>query len=148
MAKGLSRGRSGPTPDPNALARDRKDDQASWQTLPVEGYKGKVPEWPYPKGTVREKKLWKELWATPQAAAWAALAVAPTDVAEYIKLSLEMEHGEFKFAGEVRQRRAALGLSVDGMLRNRWRVGEVSKPASKSGRSSSANVKNRLKVVK
>jgi hypothetical protein len=48
MARGGARVNSGPPPDPNALRRDRKSDQAGWTTLPAEGRKGRTPKWPLP----------------------------------------------------------------------------------------------------
>lgn len=123
MAKrGGSRINSGPMKDPNAYRRDRKDDQSSWLELPADGCSVKVPAWPYPKGSVREKKLWAELWRTPQAFAWHQLAIDVFDVAEFVKLRLEFESGRFGNAAEIRQRRDGLGLSAGGMVRNSWRV--------------------------
>lgn len=48
MPRGGARVNSGPPPDPNALRRERKSDQAGWTTLPAEGRKGRAPRWPLP----------------------------------------------------------------------------------------------------
>lgn len=69
MASGGARARSGPAPDPNALRRDRKDDQG-WTSLPAEGRQGKAPSWPLVDPTPRELKLWTEFWKKPQAILW------------------------------------------------------------------------------
>lgn len=45
MPRGGARVNSGPPPDPNALRRDRKSDQAGWTTLPAKR-RGRTPRWP------------------------------------------------------------------------------------------------------
>jgi hypothetical protein len=45
MASGGARATSGPSPDPEALRRDRKSDP-KWIDLPAEGRVGPPPEWP------------------------------------------------------------------------------------------------------
>lgn len=46
MPKGGARINSGPTPDPQALRRDRPSDRDGWTLLPAGGYQGTVPPWP------------------------------------------------------------------------------------------------------
>ncbi len=48
MPRGGARVNSGPPPDPNALRRDRKEDQAGWTMLPASGRDGRTPKWPLP----------------------------------------------------------------------------------------------------
>src|SRR5690606_41657198 len=69
MASGGARVRSGPAPDPNALRRDREAGQ--WVTLPAEGRKGPVPEWPLPEPTEREPEVRRQMWSKPHALRWA-----------------------------------------------------------------------------
>lgn len=106
---------------------------------------GVPPEWPLVMPTDREMQLWEELWARPQAVMWerldqgieVAMFVRKLGEAELPKASVELQK-------VVRQYLDSLGLSVQGMLRNRWKIApavEVPKattpkaPARKSARS-------------
>lgn len=46
MPRGGARVNSGPTPDPNALRRDRAGDREGWTYLPAAGFTGPIPGWP------------------------------------------------------------------------------------------------------
>ena len=119
MASGGARQRPGPAPDPNSLrSLNRRD---GYTTLP-RAFDGPMPAWPLAVGSVRERKLWVELWGTPQAAAWHAANLWPNDVALYVRLSLAAEDGDLKAASEARQWSDRLGLNLDAMERKRWRV--------------------------
>lgn len=61
--------RSGPAPDPRSGASDRKG--LTFKTLPSEGYKGEIPEFPQPIVFGNELHYWNWAWRTPQAALWA-----------------------------------------------------------------------------
>ncbi|MFX4294092.1 hypothetical protein [Streptomyces bohaiensis] len=153
MSRGGARTVSGPPPDPNALRRDRKGDQAGWTTLPADGRSGPPPAWPLTEQTNREVGLWCDLWSRPQAVMWerlrqefeVALAVRTLAIAEDPEASTE----RVKVA---RQHLDSLGLTVQGMLRNRWKIGAVTAPevdADDQGDEEPArlSVRDRMKVI-
>lgn len=143
MAKvGGARANSGPPPNPASLRSANKD---GWLKLPVEGYKGATPAWPFPTGSTRERSVWAKLWKTPQAAAWAKLAVWPADVALFVRLSVAAEAGDLKSASEARQWNDRLGLNPDAMLRKRWTIPADEVAAKRPAKR--ASVRSRLKVV-
>lgn len=125
MPRGGARVNSGPPPDPNALRRDRKSDQDGWTDLPAEGRAGDPPKFPLcglGNGLDdREKQLWGEIWATPQAVAWERLGWTH-EIAVYVRLMVAAEAGDVKAASEMRQWSDRLGLNPAAMLRNRWRI--------------------------
>lgn len=68
-----------------------------------------------------ERNLWKELWRTPQAAAWEHLGWT-RDVATYARLSVLAEMGDMPALQEARMWSDRLGLTPMAMLRLRWKV--------------------------
>lgn len=144
MASGGARARSGPAPDPNSYRSLSKD----WLELPAGGFDGEVPEFPLPRAVQfntyfedgkkvtepdadetaavwdAEIDLWNELWAKPQAAAWASLGLK-FQVAAYVRAFLESVKADavsgMKTA--VLRMETELGLSVAGMRQNGWRIG-------------------------
>lgn len=154
MPKG-GHARTGPPPDPMALARERPSDQASWSTLPAAGREGKPPRWPLLDCTVREDALWKELWARPQAVMWERLDQR-FEVAMFVRMLARAEQpgSSIELQKVVRQYLDSLGLSVQGMLRNRWRiVGDTSETAAAGEQKQEPaptrrpSARTRLKVV-
>lgn len=116
-----SHGRGGPPPDPNALRRER--DGGSWIDLPAEGRPGEPPVWPLVKPSRRELALWRSEWRRPQAIAWERNG-QQLEVALYVRGLAEAERPNAPAArlNLVRQAQEALGLSMPGLLRNRWRI--------------------------
>ena len=114
----------GPAPKPDDQRRRRN---ATPQTtkLPAEGRKGKPPEWPLTKPTKAETEAWRQVWATPQAAAWEKLGWVRT-VARYVRLLVQSEKKDAtaSICGEVRQMEDRLGLTPMAMLRLRWQIVE------------------------
>lgn len=121
MPKGGARVRSGPAPDPNALARER--DAGEWVELPASGRPGEAPEWPLVDPTDREKALWKRLWVLPQALMWERLS-QELEVALYVRRLAESERprSPIILGTLVRQMADSLGLTTPGMRMNRWKV--------------------------
>lgn len=68
-----------------------------------------------------ERKLWHQLWRTPQAAAWELLGWS-RDVATYARLSVLAELGDMDALKEARMWSDRLGLTPMAMLRLRWAV--------------------------
>lgn len=154
MARGGARTVSGPAPDPTALRRNRPSDQSSWRMLPADGRPGDPPDWPLTDVTDREWELWCELWSRPQAVMWEELG-QDYEVALFVRGLAEAEKPDAKVDVRklARQYLDSLGLSVQGMLRNRWKIaaaGQIAEPgpggiAEQPPRRRSA--RDRMKVV-
>lgn len=148
MPTGGARARSGPAPDPNALRRDK--DGGDWTTLPSAGRPGPAPTWPLDEQTEREAVLWEREWRRPQALIWEANG-QELEVAMFVRSVADAENAEASVASRtlVRQQMDSLGLTIPGLLRNRWRIADDApshKPTSTAGRSG-LTARNRLKVV-
>jgi hypothetical protein len=145
MAKGGARARSGPAPDPNALRRDR--DGGDWVTLPVDGRAGAAPSFPLKDPTERELELWSGEWARPQAVMWERNGQA-LEVAMYVRSLADAELSRATVAARtlVRQQQEALGLSLPGLSRNRWRIGEVEEGAPRRA-VAGKSARDKFKVV-
>ena len=131
MGSGGARARSGPAPDPEALRRERGTDPG-WHVLPATGRPGPAPEWPLPEASDRERKLWRTLWAKPQATRWEVLG-QELEVALYVRRFAAAERPDASSSAVVvvRQLGEALGLTIPGLLRNRWQIGSAeSRPAA------------------
>lgn len=142
---------SGPPPDPNSLRQSRAANAAGWTTLPAEGRQGEPPEWPLVEQTDREAVLWMDLWSRPQAVAWEALDQR-YEVAMFVRKLAEAElpKASVELQKVVRQYLDSLGLSVQGMLRNRWKVApaaEAEEPVALAPARRRPSARDRLKVV-
>ena len=141
---------SGPAPDPNALRRSRPADAATWTALPSEGRAGDPPEWPLLEPDGREWELWADFWSRPQALMWermgqlyeVAMCVRMLARAEQPKSSIELQK-------VVRQYFDSLGLSTQGMLRNRWRLTDSAptEPAKNAKTTPRRSTRSRLTVI-
>lgn len=130
MSSGGARGRSGPAPDPNAARRDRKSD-GEWTILPAAGRTPPAPAWPLSDATERETDLWEREWRRPQAIIWERNG-QEIEVALYVRRLAEAElpDSPVSLGTLLKQMQEALGLSLPGMLRNRWKVGDPTGPQS------------------
>lgn len=119
-------------PDPTALRRERKDDQA-WIQLAPRPTDAPAPEWPLtvPPNDA-ERTHWETLWRTPQANEWVKNDEAQ-GVALFVRLLAQAEKPNapvtlFKY---VREFRNELGLSANGAATRRWRMPSAgAKPAA------------------
>lgn len=132
---------SGPAPDPNALRRLRKDDASEWVTLPARGIPGRAPGWPLPQvPEVRDQdgelvtaavpnewmlSQWRRLWKLPQAHMWKKLGLQ-VQVAHYLLAFNDsvVPGAPAAARAEVRRFEEELGISMSGMARHRWRLGD------------------------
>ena len=145
---------SGPPPDPNALRRDRPSDAAGWTTLPADGRQGPPPEWPLLGQTYREETLWTREWERPQAVLWESFG-QQVEVAMYVRLMAIVEDPGNKANTSERQKLFrqyldSLGLSVQGMLRNRWKIEASTQDTENTAGTSGTrrkSARDRLKVV-
>ena len=150
MTSGGSRARSGPPADPNALRRDRAGDR-EWATLPAEGFRGDIPEFPLPDALAAEVALWERLWRKPQGVMWSRLGLE-YQVAAYVRAFLEsvQEKASAGLKTAVLRMEAELGLSTVGMGQLRWKIaadevaerrGEANAPAARQ------SARDRLKAL-
>lgn len=139
MASGGARARSGPAADPDALRRDRKDDAATWKTLPGPRT-DPAPEFPLPDVTERESVIWEREWQRPQAHEWARLGL-DMEVALYVRAFAEAERPEAtaNLRNYVRMEQENLGLSINGLTRHRWIIGDSSAAATPASATTSAS---------
>jgi len=148
MAHGGARARSGPPADPNALRRDRKDDAASWTTLPATGRTAPAPDWPLTPPTPREMEMWHRFWAKPQALIWERDGQLEY-VAIFVRQLVEAE-GEKASAENrktVRMMFADLYLTSDAMLRGRFKIGTPEDDRPRIAPPPRSMARDRLKVV-
>lgn len=152
MPKGGARTTSGPAPDPNALRRDRKSDQAGWLLLPAEGRAMPAPEWPLPTFTDREIEVWASLWRKPQAVAWDRFGLVE-QVALYVRRWCEAEElgSSTALSTLVRQLADGLGLTMPGMNSLRWKIAADETAERRQTRASAPvarrSSRDRMKVV-
>lgn len=148
MVSGGSRVRSGPAP--TSTDRSHKAQAEGWVTLPAEGRDGPEPAFPLADPAPRELELWARLWETPQAIMWEQLH-QELEVAGYVRclFRAELPRSSFNYWTQVRQSADSLGLSVSGMARNRWTVGEVEAEDDAPAKPTSAiaSLTDRLRAV-
>ena len=117
---------SGPAPDPNALRRNRKDDTASWRTLPPTGLQGDIPSWPaeIERASVKELALWTRLWREqPQAHIWRSHHL-DIQVATYVRTALFAAQSGVAatYLTAVRQQAEGLLLTPAALRSSRYKV--------------------------
>lgn len=147
MARGGSRNRSGPQPDPNSARSERRG--YSLTALPAAGFDGDVPDFPLPRITRfneyfadgkkvresdegatdafrdRELAVWAEAWATPQACAWSMESWRWPTVAEFCRLKtiVELEpDANASLVGQLHRFRDQIGLTPAGLRENGWAI--------------------------
>ena len=122
MTRGGPRNRSGPQADPESEKSSRRG--LAYRLLPSEGFTGRVPAFPLPQPSARERAVWKELWRTPQAAMWNEERWRMHTVGLYCRWSVRAEAVTASAAvvGQVHRLADQLGLTPAGMRENGWRV--------------------------
>lgn len=152
MPKGGARVRSGPQKDPNSARSEASG--ISLTALPSEGYRGRAPAFPLPRISrgvtadgkanqaltksfrAREIAIWRQVWKTPQAAAWSLDSWRWPTVAEFcrIKAAVELDpDSNAALLSRLREYRNEIGLSPDGLKANGWAIAtdEVAAKAEK-----------------
>jgi hypothetical protein len=119
----------GPPPAPEASRRRRNHTPAA-RLLPAAGRPGPPPPWPLQVGVDHppEAQLWAELWASPQAVAWADMGAGLARVvARYVRWTVAAEVGipadvATSALAELRQLEDRLGLTPMALARLRWDI--------------------------
>jgi hypothetical protein len=71
-----------------------------------------------------ELKLWRKLWALPQACAWRGDGGYSNEIAQYVRWKVLGELGDLKASKEARLLSNNIGLTSASLLRLRWEVDE------------------------
>ena len=120
MGSGGARNRSGPTVTPSSESVLRLT------ALPSEGYTGRIPKFPLPEPSPRERALWRQLWRTPQACAWASHSESwrQRTVAMYVRtfVRCEMPDASAGLLGQLHRFADQIGLTTAGLAEMGWRV--------------------------
>jgi hypothetical protein len=126
----------------------RERDGGDWVTLPAKGREGKAPAWPLSKASQRESTFWRREWRRPQAVMWERNG-QELEVALYVRSLAAAELLDASVAARtlVRQQQEALGLSLPGLARNRWRIEHVEEPSGQPARPAGRSVRERFRVV-
>lgn len=122
MPRGGARNRSGPQADPSSERSEQRGLQ--FKLLPREGFSGRVPAFPLPNATARERAVWKTLWRTPQAAMWNVERWRMPTVGLYCRTMVRCEDPEVMVGAIAQLHRLGdqLGLTPAGLKENGWRL--------------------------
>ena len=137
VSHGGARNRSGPPADPNSERSEQRG--LAFKLLPREGFTGRVPAYPLPDPSARERALWKELWRTPQAAMWNVERWRIRIVGMYCRAWVRAEDPESPASvlTQVNRLGDQLGLTPAGLRDNGWRLA-VDEVATKREKTSTA----------
>ncbi|WP_342659453.1 hypothetical protein Rruber_02689 [Rhodococcus ruber] len=140
MARGGARNRSGPQADPKSGRSDRRGLQ--FTTLPSEGYSGKAPDWPFPKGSTRERAVWRKVWTYPQAAQWAIEPHRWETIAMWVRWKVRAEAPDAPAADAAVMHRLAdqIGLTPAGLKENGWVIATDEVAAAKAEKPKAQDV--------
>jgi hypothetical protein len=151
MPSGGARATSGPPPDPQSLRQGRRGDDGGWTEIPAKARAGKPPQWPMEDQSPREAAIWALLWKMPQAAQWKRLRLEwSVALVARLRERAEWQSSSAALLMELRQHEDSLGLTVPGLLRNRWRIAEPIPAARQAPRASAAapeSAKTRLRAI-
>lgn len=126
MPRGGARNRSGPPKDPKSARSDKLG--VRFGRLPRGGFTGRPPAWPLSTpATTAERKVWVQVWRTPQAAAWVTEPWRHPTVAMYVRTRVRFEADDAPAAlGTIMVRLAdQIGLTPAGLRENGWEIEEA-----------------------
>ena len=113
--------------------------------LPAEGRKGDTPDWPLPGAAEpAERKLWRDLWRTPQAVEWERQGWTRV-VARYVRCALAAEHMERDAMAEARQLEDRLGLTPKAMRLLLWTI--ATDEVAEKRQEASQTARTRIRAV-
>lgn len=123
----------GPKPNPakpNSRHRQRAG-RSSLVTLPAIGCELPAPRLPTGrKWSAAERKLWRELWASPQATQWDDSAAPAVAMLVVHVVSVLSGAGAAWRAREARALADALGLTPAGLAALGWQIGDEGAPVA------------------
>jgi hypothetical protein len=150
MASGGARNRSGPQPDPNSL---RGAARAALRVLPNVKFNRAIPEFDLPNATVREDKLWRTAWESPQAWAWIEEPWRWQFIAMWVRRTAMAESDEANAAEVAAMIRLAdqIGMTPAGLKENGWTIGAEKAPAGQGepkASSPTSSTRDRFRIVR
>jgi hypothetical protein len=100
----------------------RRNSRVGPLQLPAEGRLGAPPAWPLDgKPNAQIQRIWRQLWATPQAVAWQRLGWTRV-VARYARVALAAEVLDKDALAEARHLEDRLGLTPKAMRTLLWEI--------------------------
>jgi hypothetical protein len=95
--------------------------------LPRAGFTGRVPAWPLSPASTREREVWKQIWRTPQAAAWSTEPWRHRTVGLYVRATVRCEASDAPASLLTAAIRLAdqIGLTPAGLRENGWELEEL-----------------------
>lgn len=135
---------SGPPPKANPVRRNAR---VGPRLLPPEGHRGAIPRWPLVEAaTDAERALWRQLWRTPQAAAWQELGWTRV-VARYCRTVLAAEDLVKDAMAEARQIEDRLGLTPKAMRMLLWEIATDEVSEKRAEKKAESTARDRIKAV-
>lgn len=130
-------------PNPDAVRRNARNGPT---VLPADGRKGPAPEWPLDDEFPGEMPVWRELWATPQAAAWEKLGWTRT-VARYCRgLVLAERKMAPAMLAQVTALEDRLGLTPKSLRMLMWQIA-ADEVAEKRDVQPASGARGRIRAV-
>ena len=149
MPSGGARSRSGPPRQRDAIRNGRGGD-SGWIHLPAAGRAGDPPPFPLPRPSRFELETWAREWTRPQAVMWERRGWE-VQVALYVRTLRQAASPKASGSTTTNLLRQMvnLGLTDDGLARNKWIVDDgppAAAPAPRRPASSSA--RDRLALLR
>jgi len=147
MPSGGARSRSGPPRTRDAIRHGRSGD-SGWTHLPAAGRDGPLPEWPLGRSVKLEREIWEREWRRPQAVMWERRGWE-VQVAIYVRTlrAASLARSSSATTTNLLRQMVNLGLTDDGLARNRWIIDD--QPAAAAPRRpTTSTAKDRLSVLR
>lgn len=108
---------------------------ANVRLLDPAGYQGDAPDFPLPRPTKREVEVWRQLWRTPQAIAWADEPWRWLTVGHYVRQSCRLEQRDAPAVLVTAVTRLAvdIGMTPAGLRENGWAIRSAEHDANGGG---------------
>src|SRR6185369_1931074 len=121
---------------------------SGWVHLPAAGRDGPVPPWPLGRPTKFELETWEREWLRPQAVMWERRGWE-VQVAIYVRTLRVASSPKASSATTTNLLRQMvnLGLTDDGLARNRWIIDDQAAAAPKSKRPPTSTARDRLTML-
>lgn len=147
MPSGGARNRSGPPAQEGSGRSERRG--FTLTTLPAEGYKGEIPEFPLPEPSDRELEVWQQAWRTPQACAWSlpseAWRVETVAMWTRVKVRCEDPRVPANVLGQLHRFADQIGMTTAGLAEMGWKVAVDEVAAQAAARTPAERPARRLR---